>query len=132
MIIIKGELPGKLSVGSKAQAQLLVQQCAEKLHEHYPHHMWSVCTSDDWSCVFVKCLNVSQLYGVTLHTTKVQNDPDLKCVVRAGGEILERGFLNRGKGSGVDANKLDLMGVAKNQIKNSDLPHTIRNVYHGF
>jgi hypothetical protein len=129
MIIIKNKEPNKLYTGSEAQAQLLVNECAQVLLREYPHHWWKVSTSSDWSCIYIKCLNVSVNYGITLHTHVVQSDPDLKCVIRAGGEILERGFQNRGKNTGKNTTKLDLMGAAN--IKSSDRSSIIKDVKYG-
>ena len=132
MIIIPNKEPDKLYQGSQAQMQLLVANCANKLQEHYPKHMWAVASSEDWSCIYIKALNISTLYGYTLHTLAVQSDPDLKSVVTAGGEVLERGFALRGKNDGTWADQLDINGVPDKSLKNAVLQDGERILKNGF
>jgi len=76
---------------------LLLTECATVLQKHYPDHYWSVTMPSDKSVIQVRCLNVSSKLGIVIHTKTAQNDPDKKCVVRAGGELLERAGLVRGR-----------------------------------
>ena len=71
----------------------LAKKVAEHLHKHYPGHLWAV-TVRDGLCV-VKNLNISSQYGYALYTTTIDADPALKCVMKAGGEILERAAIAR-------------------------------------
>ena len=101
-IIVKDGYKNKVVKGSQAIADLLVRQCAEKLIEHYPKYPWKVWLTSDHSILNVICPMISWYYGYVLHTKDVQEDPDLKCVILAGGEILERGRLARNSGVNLD------------------------------
>ena len=66
---------------------------AEMLDKKYPCWLWAVHTID---CVFVvKSMRLSGNWGFVLHEDKIDND--YKAVVRAGGEMLERFRMSRGK-----------------------------------
>ena len=121
-IIIKSDEPNKISVGSKAQAEYLVSQVANKLLEHYKHYMWHVQISPDNSVVGIRCLNVHGNYGYVVHTMDIQNDPDMKAVVKAGGEILERANMNRSRMvDGEDfASELDIVGAKFKRSQHND------------
>ena len=119
---------GLYEKGSLALMMVLVKRCAEKLEQHYPNHIWAIAASKDNTVVNIKCLNVSDEYGYVLHTTTVQNDPELKCVVMAGGEILERGAQMRGKWDGFKTDRLDLTGAK--QIRKHDLKELQKKIHH--
>jgi hypothetical protein len=120
-IIIKGKDPEKFVTGSQAMAELLVHSCCEKLSKEYPSNIWHVEISSDMSVVRVRCLNVDGQYGYTLHTTDVQNDPELKCIKRAGGEILERAFISRDKTDHLQiADQFDLQGITNRRLADKD------------
>lgn len=80
----------------------LAKSLADKLHAHYPGHLWAVFVNSraTGGVVYIKNLAVSSLYGYVLHLNNVLADPTLKCVMRAGGEILERAKFARGKAKG--------------------------------
>lgn len=127
-IIVRG---GKTEGGQFAKASQLVmmdlvKRCAEKLQEHYPNHIWSVAAGRDHSIIAIKCLNVDDHYGYVLHTKNVQEDPNLKCVVLAGGEILERGNQQRRQWDGKPSETLDLTGAK--QIRLNDQKNLIKKV----
>jgi hypothetical protein len=71
----------------------IAKQCADHLHQHYPGHLWAVNVNHDGGTVNIFNLALSNLYGYVLHLTTVEHDPNLKCVMRAGGELLERAKL---------------------------------------
>ena len=72
----------------------LGKQVAEALHDHYPGHLWAV--NVERGLVTVMNLALSGRWGFVLHQAKVQGDPDMKEVMRAGGELLERYNVARG------------------------------------
>jgi len=80
----------------------IAKACSDLLTQHYPGHMWAVNVNSSPTAGVVNIYNlaISSLYGYVLHLTTVQNDPTLRCVLRAGGEILERGNMIRGKSRG--------------------------------
>ena len=71
----------------------VAKKVAEHLNKHYPGHLWAV-TVRDGACV-IKNLRVSSQYGYVLYTSTIDADPNLKCVMKAGGEILERAAMAR-------------------------------------
>jgi hypothetical protein len=66
---------------------------AEMLEKKYPGWLWAVHTMD--GVVVVKSMRLSGNWGFVLHEDKIDND--YKAVVRAGGEMLERFRMARGK-----------------------------------
>ena len=76
----------------------LATECANLLHTHYPGHAWAVNADCKQSGgVMTICnLNISERYGYVLKLSRVYADPDRKCVVLAGGEMLERAGMLRG------------------------------------
>ena len=66
---------------------------AEMLEKKYPGWLWAVDTMD--GVVVVKSMRLSGNWGFVLHEDKIDND--YKAVVRAGGEMLERFRMSRGK-----------------------------------
>ena len=90
-------------IGSEPVRDLrLASEITDKLAKHYPGHLWGVEFREDAGIVNIVCesvqssLHTNMLYGYTLYMQTVYADPDLRCVVRAGGEILERASLDRG------------------------------------
>ena len=60
------------------------------LHRHYPDYGWFVDVPKDQGVVIVKNLDLigNKPWGFVLK--RAMMDADLKCVMRAGGELLER------------------------------------------
>lgn len=71
---------------------------AEKLHEHYPGHLWAVRANSAklGGVVEIKNMAITNVEGYLLLLSEVYADPSMKCIVRAGGELLERAGLKRG------------------------------------
>ena len=66
---------------------------AEVLENKYPGWLWAVHTMD--GVVVVKSMRLSGNWGFVLHDDKIDND--YKSVIHAGGEMLERFKMSRGK-----------------------------------
>ena len=71
----------------------IAKQCTDHLQNHYPGHLWAVNVNSIGGTINIFNLAMSSLYGYLLKMTTVENDPQLKSVTRAGGELLERGGL---------------------------------------
>ncbi|MEN6440933.1 MAG: hypothetical protein ABFD97_20375 [Syntrophobacter sp.] len=67
------------------------------LSRHYPEHEWYVGVDSEGGMMLIFALNISSRWGYRLKLARVYMDPDLKCVMRAGGEILERAAMVRGR-----------------------------------
>lgn len=77
--------------------KLLAAAAAEKLCAHYPNYRWAVSASHATGLLVIKNFDLSYKFGYRLRIRKdLDNDPTLKRVVTAGGEILERFGLVRG------------------------------------
>lgn len=94
--------------GDLADIQL-AKRITDKLTRHYPGYPWAVNVNSGETQGIVNIFNwaISSKYGYVLHLTTIQNDPTLKCVLLAGGEILERGKLLRGEAQGEFAEQVD-------------------------
>lgn len=105
----KGNLNDLAEQQRAIQAMALAKEIGDKLHEHYPGYPWAVSVNNGSTQGTVNIYNwaLSQRYGYVLHLTTVQNDPTLKCVLLAGGELLERGRLLRGEAQGEYAEVID-------------------------
>jgi hypothetical protein len=79
---------------------MLAIRAQDVLKHHYPYHLWGVNVNSEQGIMAIKAFNISARYGVLLHLRRVYQDPDLKCVMRAGGEILERASMIRGRWNG--------------------------------
>ena len=71
------------------------------LERHYPGHQWATSADHRTGMAHVKLLyldreGINARYGFQLYLTQLNSDPRLQCVVRAGGELLERYGLKRG------------------------------------
>jgi hypothetical protein len=75
----------------------LAKRVGEALHKHYPGYLWGVHVRSDQGVLMVYNLRLSGQWGFVLKLRDVYQDPTLKCVMRAGGEILERYSLSRSK-----------------------------------
>lgn len=74
---------------------LLAKRASDQLAKHYPNHLWGVNVDSEGGVMNIFAFNISGRYGFRLKLSTVYTDPDLKCVMRAGGEILERAGMPR-------------------------------------
>jgi predicted enzyme related to lactoylglutathione lyase len=74
----------------------LAVRASELLQKHYPGYIWAVNVNSEKTggVMTIKNFSVSYQWGMILHLDKL--DAKLKKVVRAGGELLERGRMARG------------------------------------
>jgi len=85
----------------------LVAEALHKLVTHYPGYTWRVAVDDRPTVGMLDVYNEdvndvlgNQQYGYRIHLSTAYSDPNLKCVIMAGGEILERALLPRGWSKG--------------------------------
>ena len=81
---------------ASAALKILVKGAGETLERHYPGWRWVLRPDEGNGILDVTSLMVNTDYAWTLHIPTVQSDPTYKCVVRAGGEYLERFGFARG------------------------------------
>ena len=77
----------------------LAMRCGEELHKHYPGYAWGVNVSSETGMVQVRNLTLSGEWGFNIKLITINSDPSLKLLVNAGGEILERYKVRRGRAS---------------------------------
>lgn len=92
-------LDDSVSATQSLNDMLIAKQVAETLMEHYPHpHLWAVSADGSTGLITIKNLNLNGQWGYVLKLPKVYSASSLsKDVMRAGGEILERFKMNRGR-----------------------------------
>lgn len=90
--------------------EILAMRSAEALNSAYPGHLWCVYVDSEekGGVMVIKNFAISYRYGYVLHLAKI--DHELKRVINAGGEILERARMRRGAWNGQNAERID--GVA--------------------
>lgn len=86
--------PDELS--ATASTVILCKDIADVLERQYPGWMWAVSPDERGGVIDIRSMRCSGQVGYTIHTAKVQEDPQRKRAVEAGGQILERfGFERR-------------------------------------
>lgn len=69
----------------------LTKRIADKLEAHYPGHPWMVQVSHLQGVAYIKIpILMKRNEAWVLHIDKILMDPGLRCVMRAGGAILEK------------------------------------------
>jgi hypothetical protein len=77
--------------------QIIAAQIAETLHRYYTGHLWTVKASVEQGVVYIHNLNFSAVQGMVLHMSDLEKDPKMRLVKKAGGELMERYRVQRGK-----------------------------------
>lgn len=77
----------------EAENIALATRAAEVLHAHYPGHLWAVTA--EHGMLYVRNLAYRGNWGFVLHADQL--DPALRCVMRAGGDLLERHRIARAR-----------------------------------
>jgi hypothetical protein len=75
----------------------IAKEVAETLDKHYSGHAWMVTAEVEQGIVKVWNGKLSGTWGFIVNMADLANDPKMKIVIKAGGEILERYNLSRGK-----------------------------------
>jgi len=87
--------PNQLQVdGSLAN---LTKRYGEALEKHYPGWWWMINPDQEGGVMYIYSLRLSGEWGYTIKTGEVENDTHEKMAIMAGGEILDRYNLPRGK-----------------------------------
>ena len=78
---------------------LMAKEMADLLHQHYPGHLWAVsCDGAGSGFADVRNLSLSGTWGFRVKLRELFSASDFRRrIVMAGGEILERYNLSRGK-----------------------------------
>ncbi len=84
-------------VETEAEDLKMSAEVGEKLHKHYPGWAWAVHANTTGGVVDIWNPALDMKYGFRLHISDINSDPLLKCVIKAGGEMLERFKMARGK-----------------------------------
>lgn len=84
--------------GHKTEANdiMLAKRIGDLLAKHYPLHLWSVMVNSEGGVIDLKALNISSIYGVRMLYRDVADDPEIKKIKDAAGELLERAGFKRG------------------------------------
>lgn len=83
------------AVAREIEEKRIAKIFAEALNKWYPGHLWGVTVNLEGGIANVLNLALSGRYGFVIHLSKVMYDQ--KSLFYAGGEILERYRLSRGK-----------------------------------
>lgn len=103
----------------------LATRAVNLLAKNYPGYHWRVWLHDDefGGVMYVINMDVcaalfsNNLYGYVLKLSRVYGDPSLRCVLMAGGEILERARLIRGRSNGAEPTHVDGIKPGQQPIK---------------
>lgn len=77
---------------------LIARGMAEALHAHYPGHLWAVTCDGKTGMADVRNLGLSGNWGYRLKLKNIYSGSQFQAdVIRAGGELLERYRLSRGR-----------------------------------
>jgi len=89
---------------TEALAMSKAKEIGDELYKHYPDHLWVV----QWGgkAFIVKNLSISSFYGFVLPDTFSATDLTKKAI-EAGGELLERAGMKRGRWDGQFAQSLE-------------------------
>lgn len=79
-----------------ANEMITAKRAAERLHQHYPGHLWGV--SVEGSRLIVRNMSLAGDWGYVLFIPHIYSASSMDAdVIRAGGEILERYHQPRGE-----------------------------------
>lgn len=77
---------------------VMAKAMAETLHAAYPGHFWAVCCDGKKGMADVRNMRFSGMWGFRLRLPAIYSASEFKReVLRAGGELLERYRMSRGK-----------------------------------
>lgn len=73
------------------------KRIAGVLEQHYPNHLWAVNVDARNGIATVHNMGLSGEWGFYIRLKELVNDPFMRKVVHAGGELLERYRVSRGQ-----------------------------------
>jgi hypothetical protein len=84
-------------IETEAEDLTMSKDVGDALNKAYPNWAWAVHANTVGGVVDIWNPALDMKYGFRLMISDINNDPALRCVLRAGGEMLERFKMNRGK-----------------------------------
>lgn len=76
----------------------VAKEMADALTDHYPGHLWAVSADSQTGMCDIRAMQLSSTWGYRLKMPQIYSASAFKAdVIRAGGEILERFRLSRGR-----------------------------------
>lgn len=86
------------AIGLDANDYVMAKNMAEALHRVYPNQLWAVTCEGKKGIATIRNMYLSGNYGFVLRLPTIYSGSDFeRRVIMAGGEILERYRLKRGK-----------------------------------
>jgi len=77
--------------------QIIAKDIGEILEKHYPGWQWLINPDQDAGVIYIYSLMLSGEWGYIIQIAEIQDDPARKQALIAGGEILDRYNIRRGK-----------------------------------
>jgi hypothetical protein len=93
----EGEIDNPEDFQNHASLIILAKDGMDMLQKHYPGHLWAVQINECGHVLYVFNHALHSRWGYVLRTVEVEHDPSRRCFLRAGGEILERFGMPRGR-----------------------------------
>lgn len=112
-------LPDRLITPEEAALEAREYELAGKvagaLDAKYPGHMWLVTVAS--GVTYVRNLALEGMWGFVLHNHKVVNEGIDRAAMKAGGELLERFRISRGRGGSNQAKDFLLERMQNQALK---------------
>jgi hypothetical protein len=93
----EGYVTSTADLQCRASTVVLVKRIGDLLESNFPGWLWTISPDERGGVITIRSMRLDSRYGYLLHTKKIQDDPQLRAVLRAGGEILERAGMPRGR-----------------------------------
>jgi hypothetical protein len=126
---VPGVIDNVECMAASANLLNLVKGAGDTLERHYPGWLWQIRPNEHGGIIDIFSLKLSGRLAYTLHIPTVQEDEDFRCIVRAGGELLER-FGFRRVGYSYDEWRRREMVLGQFIPNAEDLPAAARRSMH--
>lgn len=83
-------------LGINGSLAIIVKESADILEKEFPGWLWTINPDQDAGVLYIYSLRLSGSWGYTIKIADIQDDPQYKEALMAGGEILERFGCKRG------------------------------------
>ncbi|MGH2902195.1 MAG: hypothetical protein ACRDK7_01160, partial [Solirubrobacteraceae bacterium] len=114
-----------------ASLVLLTKNAADLLEKHYPGWAWLLSPDEAGGVLNILALKLSGSWGYTLKLKDIQNDPQMRRVLKVGGELIER-FGYRAGPFNAEAYRRGPRHLGLPQANVSDLPKHEQRAYRAF